>query len=164
MKLSEFDIDFIKFKNETDEFHFKINDAFFDLKENSLYQFCDIDIDVVCTRNDGNIKLDYQFNGVVFVQCERCLKNIEMEILANRTDVLRLTSNDELLLEENYISVNNQVYNVYDSLYEQICLSMPIRKICELSKSQKACEIEHPTTEKNEEVDERWAELKKLIK
>jgi len=53
---------------------------------------------------------------------------------------------------------------VYDSLYEQICLSLPSRKICENSTIQKACEIDHPAAEVKEEVDERWVELKKLIK
>ena len=41
MKLSEFDIDFNKFKNEKDTFRFKLTDAFFELKENSLYQHGD---------------------------------------------------------------------------------------------------------------------------
>ena len=164
MKLSEFDIEFIKFKNETDTFHFELNDTFFGLKEHSLHQSCDIKVKVICTRNDGNIRLDYEFKGYVASQCERCLKDIQMEVETERLDILRLTSNDELLLEENYISVNHQVYNIYDSLYEQICLVMPTRKICKLSRSKIECEIDHPATEIEEKVDDRWAELKKLIK
>ena len=165
MKLSDFNIDFIKFKNEKDSFHFKINDTFFGLKDNSLYQSGEIDVAVHCERNEGNITLQYEFMGFMNSQCERCLEEIHIEIKDERNEILRLTSNDELLKEENYLSVNHQAYTVYDSLYEQICLSMPTRQICEMSQTQKTCKIDHPTTEKNEnKVDERWAELKKLIK
>jgi len=164
MKLSDFDIDFIKFKNEKDSFNYKLNDTFFGLKESSLYQSCEIDSTVHCTRNENNISLQFELKGHLNSQCERCLRDIKIEVDSERDEVLRLTSNDDLLKEENYISINNQVYNVYDSLYEQICLSLPSRKICENSTIQKACEIDHPAAEVKEEVDERWAELKKLIK
>ncbi|PCJ63184.1 MAG: hypothetical protein COA58_16470 [Bacteroidetes bacterium] len=164
MKLSDFDIDFIKFKNEKDSFNYKLNNTFFGLKENSLYHSCEIDAVVHCTRNENNITLDFELVGFMDSQCDRCLNNIKIEVKTDRNEVIRLTSNEDLLKEESYISINNQVYNVYDSLYEQICLYMPSRMICEISKDQKTCKIEHPITEKEEEVDERWAELKKLIK
>lgn len=165
MKLTEFDIDFIKFKNETDQTHYKLENTFFGLKENSLYTSCDIDVKVVCRRNEDNIKLNYQLKGYVFSQCERCLKDIKLSIDAAEEEVLKLTSNDALLKEESYISINHQVYNIYDSLYEYICLNMPTRKICELSESKEECNIEHQTPDVDEDiVDERWAELRKLIK
>ena len=37
MKLSDFDIDFNKFKNEKDSFKFQLKDTFFELKYNSLF-------------------------------------------------------------------------------------------------------------------------------
>ena len=165
MKLSDFDIEFIKFKNEKDSFSYKINDTFFELKENSLYSSCDIEIKVLCVRSDSNIKLTYEFAGYVNEVCERCLSDIKIEIDTHREEPLKITGNDDLLKEEHYLSVNHQVYNIYDSIYEQICLSIPTRKICEHSISKRACEIDH--TESNEEepyVDDRWKELKKLIK
>ena len=164
MKLSDFNIEFIKFKNETDTFHYKINDLFFGLKDNSLFESGDIDISVTCTRNESNITLDYHFAGHIATACDRCLSDIKIAIEADRNEVLRLTANEDLLQEENYISVNYQVYNVYDSIYEQICLEMPVRKICKVSETKKECKIDHPETTTEDVVDERWAELKKLIK
>ena len=58
MKLSEFDIDFNKFKNEKDFFSFKLNDAFFELKENSLYQHGDFNIDIQCEKFEDTIILE----------------------------------------------------------------------------------------------------------
>ncbi len=165
MKLNDFDIEFIKFKNETHTFSYNLNNTFFGLKANSLYQDCDIDVQVLCKRNESNISLDFVLKGYVDSTCERCLDSIKIEIDTTRNEVLRLTSNEELLKEESYISINHQVYNTYDSIYEQICLTMPTRKICKLSLNQKECEIDHQETAQNKDVvDDRWAELKKLIK
>jgi uncharacterized metal-binding protein YceD (DUF177 family) len=163
MKLSAFDINFIKFKNEKDVLHFKLNDTFFGLKENSLYEACDIDVSIQCKRNDGNIALEYVLKGHVSSTCERCLKEILLPVDATSEEMLKLTVNEELLQEENYISAHTQVYNVYDSLYEHICLSMPTRQICENSTLKTACKLHHPTTANQEPIaDERWAELKKI--
>ena len=165
MKLSEFDIDFNKFKNEKDFFSFKLNDAFFELKENSLYQHGDFNIDIQCEKFEDTIILDYTFKGNIKSHCERCLKKIKIHINTFRQDVLKLTLNNDLLNEENYLSVNHPVYSVYDSIYEQICLDIPTRLICENSEIQKKCTIEHLDTKLIEKrVDDRWAELKKLIK
>jgi uncharacterized metal-binding protein YceD (DUF177 family) len=164
MKLSNFDIDFIKFKNEKDIVCFKIDDTFFLLKENSLYNHGDIDIKIQCEKSDGTITLNYKLNGHIASRCERCLLPIKIDVNSDRNEVLKLTLNDELLQEENYLSVNHQVYSAYDSIYEQICLSMPTRLICENSISNKPCEIDHPETTEENVVDDRWSELKKLIK
>ena len=164
MKLSNFDIDFIKFKNEKDIVRFKIDDTFFLLKENSLYNHGDIDIKIQCEKNDGAITLNYKLNGHIASQCERCLLPIKIGVNSDRNEVLKLTLNDELLQEEDYLSVNHQVYSAYDSIYEQICLSLPTRLICESSISNKICEIDHPETTEENVVDDRWSELKKLIK
>jgi uncharacterized metal-binding protein YceD (DUF177 family) len=164
MKLSEFDIDFNKFKNEKDSFTFKLKDAFFELKENSLYQHGDFDVEIQCEKFEDTIVLDYSLVGHIKSQCERCLNQIKIHINTSRQDVLKLTLDNNLLNEENYLSVNHPVHSVYDSIYEQICLDIPTRLICENSEIQKKCTIEHlDSNETDKEVDERWAELKKLI-
>jgi uncharacterized protein len=164
MKLTDFDIEFIKFKNEKATFHYKMDDAFFKIKENSLFSSGDIKGTVVCERNDGNISVKYELDGHMNMQCERCLNDIKVGVQSERHDVLKLTQNEDLLKEENYLSVNYQVYNIYDSIYEQICLDLPTRKICKHSLNHEECEIQHPEAEDTKEVDERWADLKKLIK
>ena len=165
MKLSDLNIDFIKFKNEKDSFSFKLNDTFFSLKENSLYDSCEIDLQVECEKSDSTIKIDYAFDGFVSTICDRCLNSIKVAIKADYQERLKLTSDIELLESEDpYLSVNHQVYNIYDTVYEQICLNMPTRKICETSLSQEKCELNYQSDDQDTPVDERWAELKKLIK
>ncbi len=164
MKLNHFDIDFIKFKNEKDVVRFEINDTFFTLKENSLHNRCDIAIEISCEKSDNTLTLVYDMLGHVYSQCERCLNDISIAVKTNNNDVLKLTNDEELLQQENYLSANHQVYSTYDSIYEQICLSMPTRLICENSITNKICEIAQLQSASEEVIDERWAELKKLIK
>jgi len=166
MKLSDFDIDFIKFKNEKDQFHFEMNNKFFGLKENSLYHSGDIDVAVTCERNENTISVDYILNGMVTGECERCLDDIQLEVKITHNELIKLTSSESLLTEENYISFHHPVYNVYDTLYEQVCINMPLRKICENSTKKQECKIDdHLSTSTNETIeDERWAQLKKIIK
>jgi uncharacterized metal-binding protein YceD (DUF177 family) len=164
MKLSDFDINFNKFKNEQDTVEYQLGDTFFDLKEGSLYRNCDVAVMVVCTKKDSTVTLKYSVTGSISSECERCLTTIKIEINSEFEYPLKLTTNEVLLKEENYISANHQIYNTYDSLYEYICMSIPTRKICENSVSKKECEILHPDATEEEVVDERWAELKKLIK
>ena len=137
MKLSEFEIDFNKFKNEKDTFNFKLTDAFFELKEKSLYQNGNFNVDIKCEKFEDTITLDYSFDSFINSQCDRCLNPIKIRVNTSRQDILKLTLNSNLLNEENYLSVNHPVYSVYDSIYEQICLDIPTRLICENSEIQK---------------------------
>ncbi len=164
MKLSNFDIDFIKFNNETDVFDFKLNNLFFGLKENSLYNNCDLLVKVNCEKKEGTIKLNYTINGIVYTECERCLEDIEIEINPTTEEVIRLTSNPDLLATEHYLSASHQVYNVYDTIYEQICIAMPLRKICKNSITKKKCELTYTNSEDDKPADDRWDKLKNLIK
>lgn len=164
MKLSDFDIDFIKFNNEIDVFDFKLNDKFFGLKENSLYNRCNLLTMVNCEKKESTIKVTYTIAGTVATQCERCLEDIDIEINSSAEEILKLTSNPELLATEYYLSASHQVYNVYDTIYEQICVAMPLRKICKNSITKKKCEITYTNSDADKPVDDRWNKLKNLIK
>ncbi len=164
MKLSDFDINFNKFKNEQDTVEYHLEDTFFDLKEGSLHQHCNIDVVVLCSKKDSTVTLNYSMKGELSANCERCLTDIKIGVDSTFEYVLKLTTNEVLLKEENYLSANHQVHNIYDSLYEFICINVPTRMICENSLSKTECEVIHPESTEDEIVDERWAELKKLIK
>ena len=164
MTLTDFDINFNKFKNEQDTVEYQLDDTFFELKEGSLYHNCDVTAVVNCTKKDSTVVLNYSITGTISSECERCLTNIKIAVNTQFEYPLKLTTNEVLLLEEHYLSANHQIYNTYDSLYEQICVSIPTRQICANSISKTECEIIHPEGTQEEVVDDRWAELKKLIK
>jgi uncharacterized protein len=164
VKLSYFDIDFIKFKNEKDAFTLELKDTFFGLKEKSLYNSGNLLVTIDCEKKDSTINLNYHIAGYLNTKCERCLKAIKIDLDATNLEVLKLTGNEELLQEENYISANHQVYSTYDSIYELICLNMPTRKLCENSQAKNQCELNYQAPKEEKPIDDRWEVLKKLIK
>ena len=163
MKLSDFDINFEKFKNESDVFHFDLDHTFFALKENSLYNEGVFKVDVHCTRNENNVTLKYQISGHLCTVCDRCLKSIQIPVETLWNENLKFTSNEQLLEEEAYLSAQRPVYSVYDSIYETICLSLPSKLLCKFSSTNKTCKIKHYSSqESTDDVDHRWEALKKL--
>lgn len=164
MELRDFNINFLKFKNAQSCFNYQLKDAFFTLKEHSLYNRCNLSVDVTGSKVDSTITLGYRIAGLVVVDCDRCLETIEIPINSTFTEVLKLTDNLDLLQEDNYLDAGQQVYNVYDTIYEQICLAMPLQKLCENSTKGVECTITYKQENTADEIDDRWSELKKLIK
>lgn len=163
MKLEDFHIDLNKYQNDSFQFQLKLDDTFFGLKENSLFNNCDIDLQVNCSRMLSTVSVQCQLKGVVYTNCDRCLEPIGLRVELEFSEAFKLTQDKELLLEDNYISDTNPVLDIYDLIYEHICLQLPNRLICENSTDPKECEI--PSEQQVEkQVDPRWAELKKLIK
>ncbi len=163
MKLEDFNIDLNKFQNDSYQFSLNLNDTFFTLKENSLFNRCKVKAQIECTKLDSTVTLTFSLNGIVGTQCERCLNSIELNSKLSYIEVYKITSDRELLAEENYISESQHELNVYDSLYESICTHLPTRLICENAVDSPNCEVLINNTQ-NESVDPRWDKLKKLIK
>ncbi len=141
-----------------------MNDSFFSLKEKSLFSRGTLEAKLECEKQDSTITIDYVINGFVNIECERCLEEIELQVDTKHHEVLKLTGNTELLKEENYLSVNHQIFSCYDTLYEQICLALPLRKICENSNAKRKCELDYSSDDVEKPTDDRWEKLKNLIK
>ena len=161
-KLEDFEIDLNFSINESFQCSYKLTDSFFTLKENSLYDKADVNVDLTCTRRETNLELQFNFTGFVIVDCERCLKPVRMDVTSSYMDIKTYTSDSELLALENYLSDDQNKLSIYDSMYEQICIAMPQRLICENSISDSQCEL-HFDSDQKPAVDPRWNELKKLI-
>jgi uncharacterized metal-binding protein YceD (DUF177 family) len=153
----------MKFKNESHVFQFTLNDTFFLLKEQSLYEHGSINVLCTASKQESTVQLDIVLKGLINAECERCLDPIELPVDSEFSTVYKLTLNKDKFGEENYLSVNDQVVNIYDMLYENIVLSMPNRLICENAVKPKECIIELEMNPKPE-TDPRWNELKKLKK
>ncbi|MFY0644455.1 MAG: DUF177 domain-containing protein [Bacteroidia bacterium] len=161
-KLGDFEIDLNFSINESFQCSYKITDSFFSIKENSLYTKADINVDLNCTRREANLELLFEIKGFVLVECERCLKPIRMDVTSSFLDVKTFTSDTDLLKLENYVSEDQNKLSVYDSIYEQICIAMPQRLICDNAMGSNKCDF-NLETEQEPTIDPRWNELKKLI-
>ena len=163
MTLEEFHIDLNRHKEDEFQLHFELNDTFFALKEHSIFSEGNLQADVEVHRVDHTIHLNYQIHGHVEECCERCLQPITLKIAVRGLEAYKLTSDPELLDQENHLDDKHPVIELYDRLYEEICLSAPNRLICEYAEEDRICEYPQ-----NEETgngnDPRWDQLKELIK
>jgi uncharacterized protein len=166
MRLADFDIDLNRIKEDSENFHFEINDEFFGLKSQSLYNKGELTAHLKVSKLTNTATFEYIIDGKVGAICERCLTDIHLKIDIQEKDVYKLIHTDLLENEDYTISASNPTLNVYDSIYDLICLSLPIRKLCENSIEQFTnCEIIlDQSNQKDDAVDERWNILNKLKK
>jgi uncharacterized metal-binding protein YceD (DUF177 family) len=164
VKIADFDINFLNISDEGLSISLELGNEFFDLKENSLYDKCRFKVQVLCTKYDSSVNVNVEFDGVIITDCERCLEEIEVPCQNTFLEAIKLTGDSDLFEHENYISRDHQIFNLYDCLYENICLSVPTRKVCENSLKNQECILHNNEAEKTESDEENsvWSELKKL--
>ncbi len=107
--------------------------------------------------------------AIVTLACDRCLQNYNTRLQVETTELIwlqrpsdaeDLPSEREVSLDDLEESVDPHGYfNPETWLYEQFCLEMPLRKVCDPENCQGA-----DTTKVDDEpqVDARWAKLADL--
>ena len=136
------------------EFEFHINDAFFQRFENSLVQKGDIDVLVVVDKKELMMLLDFTMEGHVIVECDRCLKDLELPI----------ESYEELIV----VSTKEYELDVSQFIYEYISLQIPMRNVHDEEENGQTCDPEilktleklQPQQEETPPTDSRWDGLK----
>jgi uncharacterized protein len=169
--LSNFDIEFIKLKNGLHEFDYQLRDAFFSEKEGSLYRSGHIDVHLTFRKSENLFVLDFSLAGYVLANCDRCMNEIKVPLQSEAQLNVRINAekagDDEPDLW--YIHPSDYKLNLYDYLYDSICVSLPLRKVCNESLDNKVCDesIEQRLQESNESNDTtddpRWSKLKDLL-
>lgn len=170
--LSEYIISHVGLKEGEHVFDFEINNQFFESFELSEIKKGCLKAEVVLNKKAHVIELDFSITGHVYVPCDRCTENFEMPLSStNRLLVKfgedRSEENDELIV----LSISDDEINVAQYLYEFIHLAIPYKRIHpEDENGETTCneemleQIEEHLYTREESVDPRWNELKKLIK
>jgi len=173
--LRDFDISIYKLNNGTHSFNFNIDDAFFDLFENSLIKEGDLLTEITLDKNSSHITGHFKINGMVKLICDCSLELFNYPLNVDKKLIFKYGEMDEELSDELYtINRNTQVLNVAQYIYEFIGLEVPIRKIHPKFASEHDDESsffysttedqENNNEENNEEIDPRWSKLKNLKK
>ncbi len=171
--LANYSIEFVKLKLGHNNFDYKISDAFFSLKENSLFQQGSVNVHLNIDRKERLINLDFKVDGIVKSECDVCLDSLDLTVNGAETIVIKISdepkeSDGEII----YLSPNDLSINVYDYIYEIICTCIPMVKTCENNANKvKACNAEmlnflSASSEENSNIepqtDPRWDKLKKI--
>ncbi|MBW4645473.1 MAG: DUF177 domain-containing protein [Goleter apudmare HA4340-LM2] len=127
----------------------------------------------ICVQHQGNyLEVSGQAEAIITCTCNRCLQQYNQRVVVNTKEIIWLdaTANElqDLPLERE-VAVEDLVESLppdgyfYPSewLYEQMCLEIPQRQLCDLN-----CPgiLNRAADSAEESVDSRWASLEALKK
>ena len=153
------------------EFDFHIDNDFFTHFENSPIQEGDLQLHLVFDKRADLFVLEFDFQGTVKADCDRCLAKIDLPIGNQQRLLVKFSLEEELEeAEVIYIHPEAQKLNVSKYIYEYICLAMPMIKVYDCDQEEnRPCNEEmlgYLDNEEEENTDSNpiWDELKKLNK
>ena len=170
IKKSKFNLQFSGLKLGVHHFNFQIEDSFFEEIEFEEIQNVDATINVNLEKKESMLILDFNLNGSLDLSCDLCT-DIYSQAICNRfhlivrfSDLISEQDNEELLI----LPTNEHTLSLDDYFYELIVLSIPNKRVhpeIEQCNKEMINQLERLTAifeEKDEEIDPRWADLKKL--
>jgi len=172
--LKELKLPFIGLKDGVHDFNFGIDDSFFNNFPKSLLKGGDLNIVLRFDKKPNFYILDFTIQGTVKCECDRCLQEVNLEVLDEFRIFVKF--DDELAGQDSeeekvmYISWNETHLDLSQLIYEFIHLSTPLQKFCEDDVSgtrtckKEVLDILNKTKKDNDNVDPRWAALKNLKK
>lgn len=149
---------------------YRLNDDYFEKSDYHSDVSGDILVEIEVDRQTSVVKLSVSIQGTVYVPCDRCLKNMSLDISSEQTINMKLESNGNLLnSDELDIEYHEGIIDVEPLLNEEILLSIPIRKVhpdgkCdkEMSEIFEKYSKNREPNDKKTEVDPRWSALKNI--
>lgn len=160
-------------KGGLQEIDFDITNAFFQAFENSPVKKGQVSVQLDIDKRSSHFLLDFQVNGTVKSDCDRCLDEIDLPIRGAFQFSIKYAEDRREEEEVIFILRSDDTYNISQLIYEVILLSMPFKKIgpdCDLEDSPCADKLEqYFGTEEEIETEEPetppnniWSELKNL--
>jgi uncharacterized metal-binding protein YceD (DUF177 family) len=186
-KFDEFNIKLRDMTANAASYEFKLDNLFFTHIDSPEVQKGKVDVVLKVKKTAQVYELNFHTEGMVIVQCDRCLDEMEQPIVSD--DKLKVKFGENYSEEGDDIVIvpeSEGAINVAWFIYEFIALAIPMKHIhpagkCnkdmsgELKKhlvtslSEEDGEVEDTASEGGEDVgedkptDPRWNELKKLI-
>ena len=119
-------------KDGIHHFDYQIDNTFFAAFDYSFVQNGKFDVHLELDKKPSVLVLNFNFEGGVNVECDRCMEYFDMPIEGDQRLLVKY-SEEEREEEEDivYISPDAIKLNVAKYIYEMILLNIPIRKACE---------------------------------
>ncbi|TLX73932.1 DUF177 domain-containing protein [Labilibacter sediminis] len=172
-KLSDYTIAFKGLKDGKHDFHYDIDQSFFDAIENSVIEKGQFEVDVTLNKKTQMLQLDFNIVGNVQAICDNCLGEVTVPVSYNgrifiKFGIMYDEPNEEIII----LPQEEHEYNVAQLIYEFIVVSMPLRSVHEddencdpemINKLDEFMAGHYEEDNKEEEAtDPRWDALKKL--
>lgn len=171
MTFDTFIIQFEGLKLGKHNYHFLVDDAFFQGLDYSEIQRGKVLIDAVMEKNDRFLKFQFHFKGSVYVPCDRCGEDFEAYVDTEEDLIVR--PGDEPDVDDGMIVIDKNAFDfdITHYLYETINLSLPVRRVHPEKKGAPTCDPEllkylygdqDDDSDDDGPIDPRWEALKKL--
>lgn len=180
--LREFNIPFIGLKHGETSFKFEIGDKFFTYFEGSEpITRSNITVEMVLDKRANMMVLDFFVEGTVGATCDRCLNDIDQEVLDEFTVYVKFDHETGEMEDEDdviMIPANETHLDVSQLVYEFVNLSIPFQKGCQVEEiGGPKCNKEvlaklgyfdegkgddNNDDNNDDDIDQRWSALKKL--
>ena len=172
---NEYLIPFVGLKIGKHQFDYQINKKFFDAFDYHEFEACDIKVDIVLEKKSTMLELSFKHKGTVNVPCDLTGEFFDLPIKGKIKVVVQFgeqfnNDNEELLI----LPHGEHQIDLKQYIYEMIVLSVPLKKTHPgikdgtlqtpaLDKLKELTVNNQKQSIKEEEIDPRWDELKKLL-
>ena len=165
--LKDYDIELSKLELGQHDFHYQIEDKFFELFDYSLIDHGSLSAEITLDKKTSFISLEFSIKGTIELICDRSLDSFDYDLETEREIVLKFGKEARELSDEiEMIPFNTQLINIGKYLYEFISVSIPLKKLHPRYKDESAEDQVIFSSKEDEEeildIDPRWSELKKL--
>ncbi|SHI78362.1 YceD family protein [Flavobacterium haoranii] len=170
----EFLIPFTGLKFGKHQFDYQVDNSFFEHFDYNEFNNANINVKVVLDKKSTMLELTFKHEGTVNVPCDLSNEDFDLKIKGNLKLIVKFGEefNDEneemLILPHGEFQVDVSQY-----IYEMIVLSVPAKRIhpgvkdgtlgTETIEKLEALSPKKEIEKEKDEIDPRWAELKKLL-
>ena len=149
------------------QFHYEINDAFFEEFGNSLVDKGNGSVTLDLKLSETMMVLSFNLDLEVEFICDRSLDTFLFPIVKKEELIVKFGEKDEELSEDLVvISEGTQTFDVAPYIHEYVGLSIPMKKLHPRYEGQDTPPLVYQTEvdeeESLEKIDPRWEALKKL--
>ncbi len=172
---SRYSIDFKGLENGNHQFLFEIDDTFFEQYPESDVKKGKVQVKVGLQKHSFFLRLTFKFEGVIELQCDRCLDYYDYPIaLETELNVKFGDEDSDLSDADTEITLANTALEIVldKHFFDYVNLCVPAQKIHPEDKNgHTTCNPDmldlirqhNPPEEETTEIDPRWEKLKTLM-
>jgi len=152
------------------EFEFEVTGKFFKEHEASEVNDVNVKVKAVVLKQNNAMQIDFDLQGTVAVDCDRCLKGFDIPISGKEKLVIKYANSSESTDDIMAVPEGETALNITQYIYEYIITAVTARKVpCEIDKKLFKCDNsmlkklnENSGPEESEETNPIWEKLNKI--
>ncbi len=137
----DYDIAFVGLKQGIHEYHYQVNDKFFEAYQEQDFRHCSANIKLTLDKQNGFMLLKFEVGGVLETTCDRCGSSVlPMNLWDEFNVVVKLAEEPDSMNEQEedpdvyYIGRGESHLHIADWIFEFVNLSIPMQRMCSEEK------------------------------